>query len=70
MSILNCFTELELLKIVSALLQTIIQFLTIMRLEVFTSEFLIDSGDDKTLTPVFEVIKLGFIPKCVFLVVL
>lgn len=31
----------------------------------FTSKFLIDSGDDKTLTLVFVVLKLGFIPKCV-----
>lgn len=30
-----------------------------------TSKFLIDSGDDKTLTLVFVVLKLGFVPKCV-----
>lgn len=35
MSVLKCFTELELLKVVSALLQTIIQFLTNIGLGVF-----------------------------------
>lgn len=70
MSIVKCFTELDLLKVVSALIQTIIQFLTNMGWRFFTSKFLIDLRDDRTSTLVFEVIKLGFIPKSVFLVVL
>lgn len=66
MAILRCFIELELLKIVSAFFQ----FLTNGGWRFFNSEFLVDSGGDKTLTLVFEIIKLGFIPKCVFHVVL
>lgn len=55
MAILQCLTELELLKIVSAF----VQFPTNGGWRFFNSKFLVDSGDDKILLLFLKLLNLA-----------